>query len=211
MSRNIARYRHIRALSNAYPSPVEVQVHQPISEKKSNLRDSFLRGLCFGGVSALGLWTFKQFYGLEKAEAAQISDGGVISRRQRFNFVTEVVAETKASLVYIKIKDKQVRNFYTGEQQIVSNGSGFIVGQDGLILTNAHVVEGKPRTTIEVELQDGRTFVARVEDMDRNGDLATLRINCKNLPVMKLGTSADIEAGEFVIALGSPLALSNVG
>ena len=101
------------------------------------------------------------------------------------------------------------RDYYTGEATTVSNGSGFIVGQDGLILTNAHVVEGRPRAMIEIQLQDGRTFPGRVEDLDKLSDLATVRIDCKNLPVIRLGNSSDIRPGEFVVALGSPLALSN--
>lgn len=60
-----------------------------------------------------------------------------------------------------------------------------------------------------MRLQDGRTFTGVVEDVDVKSDLATVRINCKNLPEMKLGTSKDTRPGEWVIALGSPLALSN--
>ena len=62
---------------------------------------------------------------------------------------------------------------------------------------------------IEIQLQDGRTFPGRVEDLDKLSDLATVRIDCKNLPVIRLGNSSDIRPGEFVVALGSPLALSN--
>ena len=61
----------------------------------------------------------------------------------------------------------------------------------------------------KVRLQDGREFTGAVEDVDVKSDLATVRIKCNNLPEMKLGTSNDIRPGEWVIALGSPLALSN--
>lgn len=71
------------------------------------------------------------------------------------------------------------------------------------------MVEGRPRAMIEIQLQDGRTFPGRVEDLDKLSDLATVRIDCKNLPVIRLGNSSDIRPGEFVVALGSPLALSN--
>ena len=131
------------------------------------------------------------------------------SRRKQFNFIADLVEETAPGLVYIEIKDGGVRDYYTGQPLTVSNGSGFIVDSDGLILTNAHVVINKPRASIQVRLQDGRSFAGVVEDVDVKSDLATVRINSSNLPKMKLGTSKDIRPGEWVIALGSPLALSN--
>ena len=132
-----------------------------------------------------------------------------LTRRQRFNFIAEVVEETAAALVYIEIKDMGVRDYFTGQPTTSSNGSGFIIDQDGLILTNAHVVINKPRAAVQVRLQDGRTFVGAVEDVDVRSDLATVRINAQSLPVMKLGQSSTVKPGEFVIAMGSPLSLSN--
>jgi len=131
------------------------------------------------------------------------------SRREQFNFIADLVEETAPGLVYIEIKDGGKRDYYTGHPLTVSNGSGFIVDSNGLILTNAHVVINKPRASIQVRLQDGRVFTGMVEDVDVRSDLATVRINCSNLPKMKLGRSKDIRPGEWVIALGSPLALSN--
>jgi len=131
------------------------------------------------------------------------------SRRSQFNFIADLVAETAPGLVYIEIKDTGVRDYFTGQPVTSSNGSGFIVGSDGLILTNAHVVINKPRANILVRLQDGRVFAGRVEDVDVRSDLATLRIPCKNLPEMTLGSSSDLRPGEWVVAMGSPLALSN--
>ena len=131
------------------------------------------------------------------------------SRRERFNFIAEVVDETAKCLVFIEIKDMGVRDFYTGQPMTNSNGSGFIVKSDGLILTNAHVVINKPRASVQVRLQDGRTFNGVVEDVDVKSDLATVRIPIKGLPTMNLGNSSSVRPGEFVVALGSPLSLSN--
>jgi len=131
------------------------------------------------------------------------------SRRTQFNFIADLVEETAPGLVYIEIKDGGMRDYYTGQPVTVSNGSGFIVESDGLILTNAHVVINKPRASIQVRLQDGRVFQGVVEDVDVKSDLATVRISARDLPRMKLGTSKDTRPGEWVIALGSPLALSN--
>jgi len=135
--------------------------------------------------------------------------GGGKSRREQFNFISEVVAETSPSLVYIEIKDTGVRDFFTGQPVTSSNGSGFIVKEDGLILTNAHVVINKPRASIQVRLQDGRIFAGTVEDVDVKSDLATIRIPCSSLPVIRLGKSSELSPGEWVIAMGSPLSLSN--
>lgn len=120
-----------------------------------------------------------------------------------------MVQEVGGALVYIEIKDRGRVDVYSGQPATTSNGSGFIVKEDGLILTNAHVVINKPRASVQVRLQDGRTFEGRVEDVDVKSDLATVRINQKNLPVMPLGNSTTVRAGEFVIAMGSPLSLSN--
>ena len=134
-------------------------------------------------------------------------------RRAQNNFIADVVSEVASSLVFIQIKDgagqQQQQHHFHGHPRVSSTGSGFIVAGDGLILTNAHVVVNKPHTGVEVKLQDGRTFAGTIEDVDLKWDLATIRIPAKGLPVMPLGTSSDLRPGEFVIALGSPLSLSN--
>ena len=129
--------------------------------------------------------------------------------RQKFNFIADVVEVCSSAVVYIEIKDTRRYDYMTRQPITASNGSGFIVEKDGLILTNAHVVINKPHTVVNVKLQDGRTFIGSVEDIDPISDLATVRIQCNNLPVMKLGGSNSVRSGEWVVALGSPLALSN--
>ena len=83
-----------------------------------------------------------------------------------------------------------------------SLGSGFIINENGSILTNRHVVEGAD--SIKVTLADGRTFTGRVQGKDTDTDLAIIQIKTKGLPFLKLGTSADLEIGEWVIAIGNP-------
>nr|CAH7719245.1 unnamed protein product [Callosobruchus chinensis] len=130
-------------------------------------------------------------------------------RRKQYNFIADVVETSAPAVVYIEIKDARRTDFFTGRPITISNGSGFIIQENGLILTNAHVVTNKPHARVEVKLVDGRLFTGVVEDVDLKSDLATVRIPAKNLPVMKLGNSADLKPGEFVVAIGSPLALSN--
>uniref|UniRef100_A0A1A9ZMD8 Serine protease HTRA2, mitochondrial n=1 Tax=Glossina pallidipes TaxID=7398 RepID=A0A1A9ZMD8_GLOPL len=130
-------------------------------------------------------------------------------RRRQYNFIADVVENCADSVVYIEIKDMRHFDYFTGKPVTASNGSGFIIESNGIILTNAHVVINKPHTMVQVRLYDGRVFPAVVEDVDQNSDLAIVRIQCKDLPVMRLGESANLRSGEWVVALGSPLALSN--
>ena len=86
-------------------------------------------------------------------------------------------------------------------------GSGFIVSADGIILTNAHVVRDASEVT--VKLTDRREFRAKVLGSDPKTDVAVLKIDAKNLPVVPLGRSSDVKVGEWVLAIGSPFGLEN--
>nr|XP_021194394.2 serine protease HTRA2, mitochondrial [Helicoverpa armigera] len=145
----------------------------------------------------------------EKLLAATVINNDLKGRREQFNFIADVVAVSAPSVVYIEIKDGRRLDLFSGQPVTLSNGSGFIVKEDGLILTNAHVVVNKPNAIVNVRLYDGSIHTGFVEDVDLKSDLATLRIPVKGLPVMKLGSSSDIQPGEWVVAMGSPLALSN--
>jgi serine protease Do len=86
-------------------------------------------------------------------------------------------------------------------------GSGFIVSAEGLILTNAHVVDGADEVT--VKLTDKREFKAKVVGLDKLTDVAVLRINAGNLPVVRLGDPSRTRVGEWVLAIGSPFGFEN--
>jgi len=84
-----------------------------------------------------------------------------------------------------------------------NTGTGFIVREDGYIVTNAHVVKGSSKIT--VTLNDKRQFEATAIGVDSFSDLAVVKINAKGLPTAEMGTSTGLRPGEFVIAIGSPM------
>jgi len=87
-------------------------------------------------------------------------------------------------------------------------GSGMIYRQDGLILTNAHVVRGAD--SVMVKLSDGREFKkAKVLGVDERTDVAVVKIPAQNLPVVKLGNSSDVRVGDWAIAVGNPFGLEH--
>ena len=88
---------------------------------------------------------------------------------------------------------------------VQSEGSGFIVRPDGYIFTNFHVVEGADK--IDVKLRDGRNFPARMVGTDEKTDIAVIKIDAKNLPVVQLGDSDAVRVGQFAFAIGAPFRL----
>ena len=93
------------------------------------------------------------------------------------------------------------------EQPTHGEGSGFIISPDGLILTNAHVVRDAKEVT--VKLTDRREFRAKVLGADPKTDVAVLRIDAHNLPVVAMGNINELKVGEWVLAIGSPYGFEN--
>ena len=84
-------------------------------------------------------------------------------------------------------------------------GSGFIISEDGYILTNAHVVDGASKLT--VRLADGRELQARTIGTDPRSDVAVVKVDADDLPMLKMGDSDALEVGQWVLAVGSPFGL----
>jgi len=93
------------------------------------------------------------------------------------------------------------------DRPVFGAGSGFIISPDGVILTNAHVVRDAKEVT--VKLNDRREFRARVLGSDPKTDVAVLKIDAKNLPIVPVGSSRDLKVGEWVLAIGSPFGLES--
>uniref|UniRef100_T2MI67 Serine protease HTRA2,mitochondrial n=1 Tax=Hydra vulgaris TaxID=6087 RepID=T2MI67_HYDVU len=128
-------------------------------------------------------------------------------KRNSFNFIADAVDIAAPSVVRIEVVGKH----WNG--QISSVGSGFFVTEDGIVLSNAHVVKNaslKGSPTVKVHLSTGETYNGVIIDVDPVSDLAAIKLvneKQKKFPYLKLGGS--VRAGEWVAALGSPLQLSN--
>jgi serine protease Do len=93
------------------------------------------------------------------------------------------------------------------EPEAQSVGSGFVIGADGYIITNAHVVDGADEVT--VKLSDKRDFKAKVIGADKRTDIALLKIDAKDLPKVTIGDPDKLRVGEWVVAIGKPFGLEN--
>lgn len=159
--------------------------------------------------------------------APGLSDkGGKIFDRS--NFIADIVAATSPSVVNIDTRTSIALpgvvpfhhfgfdQFFFGEDGTPSAperrfesrgaGSGVIIREDGYILTNNHVVQQADE--IKVTLSDARTFKGKIIGKDKYTDLALIKIPASGLPVAKMASSKDIRPGDWAIAIGSPLGLS---
>lgn len=138
------------------------------------------------------------------------------------NFIVAAVAKVGPAVVRIDASRRvkpgnrglSPEDFFRGEPNSGGRGgiergtgSGFVIGADGVILTNAHVVEGAD--TVNVTLKDGRSFQGRVLGADKVTDVAVVKIEANNVPVAAIGNSDKLLPGEWAIAIGNPLGLDN--
>ena len=93
------------------------------------------------------------------------------------------------------------------QQPSRGEGSGFIVRSDGVILTNAHVVNGA--SEVVVRMTDRREYTAKVIGVDTKSDIAVIKIEAKDLPTVKIGDSRGLKVGEWVLAIGAPFGFEN--
>jgi serine protease Do len=94
-----------------------------------------------------------------------------------------------------------------GSMPMRGEGSGFIVGSNGVILTNAHVVANAQKVT--VKLKDRREFEAKVLGQDEASDIAVVKIDAKNLPTVRVGDPRTLKVGQWVVAIGAPFGFDN--
>ena len=157
--------------------------------------------------------------GIAIGSAARADDGlkvapGVTAARQLSNAFREAAEKTLPAVVTVlgreENKDQPMLNIIGGpdEQVYSSVGSGVIISEDGLILTNHHVVANMQQ--LDVRLPDGRQFVAEDIKSDVGSDLAILRIKSDTpFPAATLGDSDQLHVGDWVLAIGSPFNLES--
>jgi S1-C subfamily serine protease len=119
-------------------------------------------------------------------------------------FVPENFVET-SKLVTDAVVNITVKGSYSYEP--ISGGSGVIISRDGFIITNNHVVDGSGK--VEVTLSNKRSYKATVIGKDPTTDLALLKIDEKNLPVLHYANSDEVEVGQWVLAVGNPFNLTS--
>ena len=118
------------------------------------------------------------------------------------NAVVDVAAKASPAVVTITSSSVNSR-FGPFSVPATGVGSGFIFDANGYILTNWHVVEGNG--TLTVTLEDGRDLAARVVASDPDKDLAVVKVDASNLPTVQIGSSSNLQVGQLVVAIGSPL------
>jgi S1-C subfamily serine protease len=148
------------------------------------------------------------------AEKARISDAPQpVPFKPAGNVIVQSVEKVGPAVVRIDTLKRMVNPlggmFGPGPsiQQQQGQGSGFITRSDGVVLTNAHVVEGS--SEVRVTLPDGRSFSGKVLGGDPLTDVAVVKVVASRLPVAPLGDSSKVRPGEWAIAIGNPLGLDN--
>lgn len=164
-----------------------------------------------------GVDTISNFFPSSYAKFASVAQAGETD----FTVAAELSVN---AVVHVKTKFKsQKQNFSTdpffewffgrphfqerSEPQQMASGSGVIISQDGYIVTNNHVIENS--SEIEVVLNDKRTFKATLIGADPNTDIALLKIEATQLPVILFGNSDNLKVGEWVLAVGNPFNLTS--
>jgi serine protease Do len=145
--------------------------------------------------------------------------------------LTTLIKQNSAAVVSINVEGKragkyaglpddlelppELKRFFRGlpqgddsdEGSMRAEGSGFIISQDGYIVTNAHVVDDAK--TVTIGLPDKRELPAEIVGTDKLSDVALLKVKADNLPVVQLGNSDTLEVGQWVVAIGAPFGLDH--
>ncbi|ABY93839.1 MULTISPECIES: S1C family serine protease [Thermoanaerobacter] len=167
---------------------------------------ALVAALIGGGITG----TVMKYYGTQNDASAQVvtrylpldatssDESGILNLIPNiYKIVSPAVVEISTSVAY---------NY---GYRTRGSGSGFIISSDGYIVTNNHVIDGASKIT--VKLSDGRSADAKLVGKDDRTDLAVLKINLPNLPIVKLGDSSKLQPGELAIAIGNPLGESFAG
>jgi Do/DeqQ family serine protease len=171
------------------------------------------QGLRFASTSDPGVNNAPINNGSSSGSAAPVvSYADIVSRVSPAVITIHSEMRVRAPQQYPFMDDPMFRQFFGDripqqqpEQRRSGLGSGVIISTDGYILTNHHVVDGAEQ--IKVDLNDNRTLDAKLVGSDPPSDLAVLKIDATNLPVLALGDSDKVRVGDVVLAIGNPLGI----
>ena len=124
-------------------------------------------------------------------------------RVEESNAIIDAVSKVSSSVVSITLKST-AQDIFGRTYQTSGAGTGFIITSDGLILTNKHVVSDQSAAYTVVTM-DGKVYDAKVQSLDPIYDLAVIKIEARNLPVVELGNSDELKVGQWVVAVGNAL------
>jgi S1-C subfamily serine protease len=167
-----------------------------------------LRGWAIGATAVAlvaGGYGVRAITAPETSTATTVSTSGTIVSTQGTEDLAALVKQVEPSIVKVTSQIQRQTGFLGSTQSGEAVGTGFVVGSDGLILTNYHVVEGA--SSISVTLSDGHSYAATLVKFDSSGDLAVLKIGATGLTALPLGDSSTVQAGQSVIAIGYALDL----
>ncbi len=161
------------------------------------------------------------FSDAEFADGNRINDKINAGRRNAITRAVEVVSPAVVGINVISVREYRVRDPFHNDpffrrlfpprvyrQPVENLGSGFIISDDGYILTNQHVVHAA--TKIIVTMTGGKEYDAEVVGYDFDSDIALLKIDGKNLPFVRFGNSNEVIIGEWSIAIGNPFGLFSI-
>ena len=201
------------------PNPINNYEHY---ETKSEKRETYKRhsGLAYLAIGIVGAmiggfimaaiapaYLFGKVipYPENKIDAAQLAQQVVIKPTDDISVATAVSMKVKPAVVGISTISLET-NVFGNPRSIEGVGSGFVVDSRGYIVTNAHVVGDNPEQ-ITVYFIDGKELAGEVLWKDTTLDMAVVKVDATNLPIVELGDSDEIQVGELAIAIGNPLGL----
>ena len=152
-------------------------------------------------VFASGLPDFTELVEEHSESVVNISTISHVSQASQFQDEMQQLPEIFKHF-FGGVPDSGGNRAYKGKKQLQSTGSGFIVSEDGIVLTNNHVINGADE--IYVRFSDRRELKAKLIGSDKRSDLAVLKVDAQDLPAVKLGKSKRLKVGEWVFAIGSP-------
>jgi serine protease Do len=193
------------------------------------MKVKYLLGALFMALFGASIALFAYTKLLDKPAITALKDSSSVELEKARAYLTSLQAQegqidftyaaeqTVHAVCHVHIKmmgqpDNPLMDWFYGDRnskqrEISGYGSGVIISGDGYIITNNHVIENAE--SVDVTLNDNRTYTAKVVGRDQASDIALLKIKAENLPYIKYGNSEELKLGEWVLAVGNPFNLTS--